>query len=668
MCGIVALWNRDGTPVDHRVLARAVAALAHRGPDDEGYVLIDTRSGRAVACRGDHAAGPATAALPPLVAIGDHRFDLALGHRRLAIIDTSEHGHQPMADAAGASWLTYNGMIYNFAELRAELAALGHGFRTRTDTEVVLAAYRQWGEGCVERFNGMFAFVLWDGEARRLFAARDRLGIKPLVWRVDDRVTAFASELRALRTLAPTRDEIDPQALHHYLSLMQVPAPYTIYRGLRKLAPAHTVTVAARGHAERQYWRLAPSAGDGIGRDEAVARVDALVRDSVRLRLIADVPAGSLLSGGVDSSIVTALAARERGESGGFGTYSIAVPESAEVDESPWARRVARDLGTDHTEVELRSSDLDLYPTILGLYDEPFAVSSVLGVYLLARVARSRVKVLLSGDGGDELFAGYVDRQLGVDAKWDAYGTGLRARLREDRAMAAADHVRWRERGRAEMRRARVRSLVTSDQRGRDFAFGYRRCMFTDAEKAALYTAAWRDGHALHDTVPWLSSTLASSPMDRLTRRRLHDVTTGLHDEMLAKLDRATMAWGIEGRVPLLDHRLVELAFALPGALHAEEGGKGILKRLGERYVAREVLQRPKQGFGIPLAAWFSGARREWVRDIVSPAAIARTGVFDARVVGEVLATYERRPNVHTAHWLFTLCCYQLWHDARSDA
>jgi asparagine synthase (glutamine-hydrolysing) len=191
--------------------------------------------------------------------------------------------------------------------------------------------------------------------------------------------------------------------------------------------------------------------------------------------------------------------------------------------------------------------------------------------------------------------------------------------------------------------------------------------MFNDNEKAALYAPAWRDGHQLHDTVPWLSSTLTGAAMHRLTRWQLHDVTTALHDEMLAKLDRATMAWGIEGRVPLLDHRLVELAFALPAELHGGEGGKGILKRLGERYVAREVLQRPKQGFGIPLAAWFAGERRTWIRDILSPAAVARAGIFDPRVVGEVFAMFERRPNVHTAHWLFTLGCFQLWHDGRES-
>jgi asparagine synthase (glutamine-hydrolysing) len=401
--------------------------------------------------------------------------------------------------------------------------------------------------------------------------------------------------------------------------------------------------------------------------DEAAARVEALLQDSVRLRLIADVPVGSLLSGGIDSSVVSAIAARARAN-GRLATFSLAVPDRPDVDESPWARRVAGDLRTDHADVALRARDVELYPRILALFGEPFAVSSILGVYLLARAAAGRVKILLSGDGGDELFAGYVQRQLGVDARWDGYGRGLFARLRAERAVAASAHVRWRDIDRHEMRRLRLRSLVTPDRAGRDFEFNLRRCMFNDHEKAALYTAAWRDGHDLRDTVPWLCESLPAAPMDRLARRRLHDVRTSLHNEMLAKLDRATMAWGIEGRVPLLDHRVAELAFALPADLHRAGGGKGVLRAVARRWVAADVASRPKQGFDIPLGSWFGGALRGWVRDVLDPAAIRRAGIFEPAVVAEVLAAFERRPNVHRAHWVFTLCAFQLWHDARAAA
>jgi len=661
VCGIVGIWNRDGRPVDRSALRRAVAALARRGPDDEGYVLIDTRSGRAVACRG---ADTRPGDLPDLDAVrGD--FDLALGHRRLAIVDASDAGHQPMTNAEGDAWIVFNGMIYDFRALRAELAATGVRFRSATDTEVVLEAYRRWGTDCLTRFNGMWAFALWDARARRLVVSRDRIGIKPLVHRIDAHRAIVASELAALAPFGALADGIEPRALHHYLSLMQVPAPYTIFRGARKLQPARTLTIDAGGVREERYWR--PRTGQVVAPDldEARAELEALLADAVGLRLVADARVGAFVSGGVDSGVVAALAARAHAPER-LSTFAITAPSEPDVDESPWSRAIASVLGSEHEEIALGAEALDAHRDMLDLYAEPFAVSSVLGVYLVARAARARVKVLLAGDGGDELFAGYAPRHWLVDAQWDGFPGGLRGRLDVTRALAAGQWVRWRARTPAIVRRLRLASLRVADAAGRDAHAMRRRCLFNDVEKHAIYSEAWAGAGRAggEDTIPWLRSLQPATDGDRVLRRQLHDVDTLLPDEMATKLDRGTMAWGIEGRVPLLDHRVVEHTLSSPLAHRVADGeGKRLLHRVAARHLPPEVLAQPKRGFTMPLASWLRGPHRALVRDTLAPAAVARTGVFDATAVGEVLAWFEREPTYETGHMVFALLTFQLWHD-----
>jgi asparagine synthase (glutamine-hydrolysing) len=513
----------------------------------------------------------------------------------------------------------------------------------------------------------MWAFVIWDARSRTFLASRDRVGIKPLVYHLSERRVAFASEIKGLRPVLGGSCDIDPQALHHYLSLMQVPAPHTIDRRIRKLQPARALTVGPRDCQERIYWRMAPGLAGVLDARESRRRLEALLHHSVRLRLIADVPVGCLLSGGVDSSVVTALAARAKGEER-LTTFSIGFPGMPDVDETPWARRVAAHLGTEHVEIALSVRDVDLAPDVIRHYDEPFAVSSVLGVYLIARAARERVKILLSGDGGDELFAGYA-RYLDVDRRWDRRAGGALARLRRDRARAVNQWVRWRPLTRADRVRLALHSLRVPDERGRDFEFTRNHMMFTDAEKLALYTAEWRRGRTLDGTIDWLCSIVPADDGDRVLRRQRQDLQTTLPDEMLAKVDRATMAWGIEARVPLLDHRVVELALSLPPACRYGGGeGKRILKEIGADYVPREVLYREKRGFTIPLARWLDGELREFVRDTLAPAAVRRAGIFEPAEVAHVLALYARQPDFHTAHMLFTLLCFQVWYERQGRA
>jgi len=391
--------------------------------------------------------------------------------------------------------------------------------------------------------------------------------------------------------------------------------------------------------------------------------VDELLQDSVRLRLLADVPVGSLLSGGIDSSIVTAIAAKHT--SGALKTFNVSFRSLPEFDESPWAEAVASHVRAQHRSIELSFDFLEHLPAMIDLFDEPFSVSSVMGVYLLARAAARDVKVLLTGDGGDELFAGYLERYVGVDEIWERTGgRGVLARFSTERARAASDWVRWTRPATATKLRAGLRSVLRPDHRQRDDAFNMMRLIFNDAEKRALYTPEWRARTRGASTLRWLGSILPPSTPRGLRRWQVHDLHTSLHDEMLAKVDKATMAWGIEARVPFLDHRLVDLALSLPDRFKVAGGqGKWILRRVGETYLPSAVLNREKHGFSIPLSDWFRGELRGFVRDVLEAGALRRVGVFEPQTVEQVLAFHDARPCFLTSHMIFTLVCFQLWHE-----
>ena len=663
MCGIVAVWNRNGSPVDRRALSHAVASLARRGPDDEGYVLIDTRAGLACACRGRDTVGDGL----PTLEDARGNFDLALGHRRLSVVDTSPLGHQPMTTNDGLLWITFNGMIYNFQDLRAELGQLGHPCRGRSDTEVILQAYACWGADCVNHFNGMWAFVLWDSRSRTLLASRDRIGVKPLVYRVDNDRALLASEVSALFPFGAISDGVEPRAVHHFLSLMQVPAPYTIYKNTFKLQPARNLTISATQVVENRYWQL-PVAPIAVDDDEATERLDELIQDSVRLRLLGDVSVGSFLSGGIDSSLISAMAMHQGGQP--LTTYNISTPSEPQVDEAAWARQAASKLGTNHVQIDMTAADWPDFSTISTEHAEPFAVSSVLGVYLVARLARSRgTTALLSGDGADEIFAGYLHRHVDIDAQWDRFSGASYSRIRTERAMAAGQWVRWRALTPSAVFAMRARSMLMSDSDGRDAQVMHRRCMLNDLEKRVLYAPSWQAAIPDEDTIPWLRARIPRYAGDRVLQRQLHDIDTMLHDEMTAKLDRGTMACGIEGRSPFLDYRIVEMATSLPLRLRYSNGtGKSLLRAVARRYLPAEIVSRPKCGFTIPLDSWLRNELREMLLDTLSPDAVRRTGVFDPKVMCELLEYFFRRPNFQTAHMVFTVLCFQLWCDEHAPA
>jgi len=592
-----------------------VCAIAHRGPDDSG-TWVDAEAG------------------------------IALGHRRLSIIDLSAEGHQPMPSASGRYVIVYNGEIYNYADIRHELDGgdAPPRWRGHSDTEVMLAAFERWGiDGALERSNGMFAFALWDREMRTLHLARDRMGEKPLYYGVVAGRFAFGSELKALRALPGFSAEIDRDALALFLRHNYIPAPWSIYRGVRKLLPGARAEVRVRAGGdfdvrETRYWDVrevarrsiaAPSTDDP---QAALEALDARIRRSVGLRMVSDVPIGAFLSGGVDSSMV--VAAMQSLSSRPVKTFTIGFDEEA-YDEAPFAKRVAAHLGTDHTEVYLTGAEaLSVIPALPQMYDEPFADSSQIPTYLVSRVARSAVTVSLSGDGGDELFSGY-----------ERYGRGLRLARASSRAPA------WMRRGAAAaLRSARPATLDTA-MRAIGPALPHRLRFAHAGEKLhklaavlgeddprALYLALvsyWRDGLPLSQDsnveTPHEAMRRADTDLPLAQWMMLVDQCTYLPDDILAKVDRASMAVSLESRVPLLDHDLVAYAWSVPLSLKQRHGrGKHLLRELLCRYVPRELVERPKRGFAVPLADWLRGPLKAWAEDLLEPARIEREGFLDA--------------------------------------
>lgn len=637
MCGIVALLAWGEAPrVDPAELDLRTDALRHRGPDDRGTWIA------------------------PDGGVG-------LGHRRLSILDLSPAGRQPLENEDGTVRLVMNGEVYGFAPLRDELIGRGHRFRSRSDSEVVLHAWEEWGPDCLARLDGMFALALWDARARRLFVARDRLGIKPLVWTAGGGRFACASELPALLAASPApARRLDPLALDAFLALGAVPAPRTIWRGVHKLLPGHWLAVDAEGRIEERRWWDLPE-GDAarpepLDLEAAAARTRADLEAAVRSHLVADVPVGTFLSGGLDSSLVSALAARE---APGLASFSIAFPGHAAEDESSAARAVARAVGTTHRELELRPDVKQLLPALAAHAGEPFAIASTLGVQLLAREAAREVKVVLTGDGGDEVFAGYPWHRT-VDAQADRVAP-LAALRRGEAPPEATQRVRWREEGLLAGLARKTRLLALPDPALRARRYADELAVFTEAERAALYAPGWRPAAPPLEA---LQQARRRAYADRLQTWRHLDLSTTLADEMLAKVDLATMSVGLEARVPLLDHRLVERAFRLPAPLLADErAGKLVLRRLARDLLPAGVLSRPKHGFDLPLASWLADDLADPARDACHAPTLSALGVFDPAALRELHAAFLRAPSGPVARQLFALTWLELWaRSARPEA
>ena len=613
MCGIAGSWAAPERGARSRDVVRGMLnALRHRGPDDEGLWEAP-------------AAG------------------VVLGQRRLAIIDLSPGGHQPMLTPDGRYAVTMNGEIYNYRELRAEHQAAGVVFRSRSDTEVLLEGYRHWGIAVLERLVGMFAFALWDGPRHALLLARDRAGEKPLYYaRLADGGFAFASECGPLAALEEVDRARDPDALSLYLRYQYVPAPHTMWRGIRKLAPGHVLEVHEGNTRVWRYWdplvHAASTASRPASLDEALERLDDLLRQSVRGQMLADVPLGAFLSGGIDSSLLVAYMQEVGGARVRTFTVGFDVPA---FDESAHAGAVAQHLGTDHT-VEYLGVDaaLNVVPRVPQMYDEPFADSSALPTHLVSAVARQHVTVSLSGDGADELFGGYsryrfLQRVASPFASLSLLGGILR------RAGSVLPDPA-----------PRIAAMV-----GKTPAEQYRALIEIFSAEDVQALAGGQAGLPEFDRA-W-TSVRGSSPA---RHARLADIVTYLPEDILTKVDRAAMAVSLETRAPFLDHRVMEFALSLPDEWTT---GKLLLKTLLYRRVPRALLDRPKKGFGVPLATWFRGPLRSLLVDALSAAALRHAGVQDTRAAARMLAEHLSGRRNH-AHRLWALFVLSMWADANA--
>ncbi|MGH8144770.1 MAG: asparagine synthase (glutamine-hydrolyzing) [Rhodanobacteraceae bacterium] len=651
MCGIAGFWdvaNRFDTDGGSAAIDRMTCAIRHRGPDDAGRYR-------------------------------DRHAGVWLGHRRLSVVDLSPEGRQPMTSASGRYVIVFNGEVYNHHRLRPELEAYGARFRGHSDTEVMLAAIECWGlEPAVDRFIGMFAFVLWDRHAHTLTLARDRVGIKPLYYGWAGAVFVFGSELKALTALPGFDNPVDRGALCLLLRHNYIIGPHSIYRDIHKLPPATMLTVdrnlaATPASVEslekcvRRYWSIADAAAADPHRqqqtdEDAVEQLDCLLRDAVALRMEADVPLGAFLSGGVDSSTVVALMQAQSNRP--VQTFSIGFHEQAH-DEAQYARGVAHHLGTEHHELYVSARDaLDVIPRLPTMFDEPFSDSSQIPTYLLSKLARSQVTVALSGDGGDELFAGYSRYLWAAKVEHWLGRTPRSLRL----PLAGSLHARpgiyealFGGANRCMPRRFRVRNpktkigllarmLETSsiDER-------YRLLISQWFDPASVVPGAREPSTVLADFAAWPN---VQGPMERMM---YSDLVGYLPGDILVKVDRASMATGLEARVPLLDHRVVEFGWQTPLRQKLRDGqGKWLLRQVLYRYVPRHLIDRPKKGFSVPIDVWLRGPLRDWAESLLDERRLREEGFFDPAPIRKMWTDHvEGRVREH--HRLWDVLMFQAW-------
>jgi asparagine synthase (glutamine-hydrolysing) len=637
MCGIAGYWG--GARVDSSVAEQMSDRIAARGPDDAG-VWTDRSAG------------------------------LALAHRRLSILDLSPAGHQPMFSPCGRYVLVYNGEIYNHLDLRGELEAEGGGFEWRghSDTETLLAALRHWGvEGGLQRLNGMFAFALWDGQDRTLFLARDRMGEKPLYYGRSGESFLFGSELKALEAHPHWVGTVDRNALALFMRHNYVPTPWSIYQGIAKLAPAHYVVVREGGmlvEEPRCYWSLGAVAEQGVNAPrgevhELVESLDALLSDAVNRRMAADVPLGTFLSGGYDSSIVTALMQAQ--SSRPVKTFSIGFHEPG-YNEAPHARAVAEHLGTEHTELYVTPEEaMAVIPRLPSVFDEPFSDSSQIPTYIVSELARRHVTVSLSGDGGDELFFGY-HRYFRAERIWGQL-THLPLWVRRGLStLMARAPGRPIEQAMALLpRRLRVNHLADRLPKlaqivGQASGEGFYRELVSHWKSPEHLVLGAKEPDTLFSQFERLPD------LPSLRERMMYlDMMTYLPDDILTKVDRASMAVSLEARVPLLDHRVVEFAWRVPTEYKYGDGqGKWLLRQVLYRYVPRKLMERPKMGFGIPIDDWLRGPLREWAEDLLNANRLREEGYFDPAPIRKMWQEHlSGRRRWH--YYLWDVLMFQAW-------
>jgi asparagine synthase (glutamine-hydrolysing) len=629
MCGIAGLVYADAMrPVDQDLFRRMTATLAHRGPDADGFLFGD---------------------------------GVALGHRRLSIIDLST-GDQPIYNEDRTRAVVFNGEIYNFRELRSELEARGHRFATASDTEVLVHGWEEWGERCVTRLRGMFALALWDHRARRLLLARDRIGKKPLYYICDGDRLLFASEIKALLADPSVKRALSFEAFDDYLSFGAVPAPETIYQGIQQLPPAHYLVWENGRVRTTEYWDLPFAAHPSRSEADYLAEFDALLTEAVGLRMISDVPLGAFLSGGVDSSLVVRAMAAQSDRP--VLTTSVGFKEGA-FNEAHHARLVANTFRANHHELVVEPKATEILPTLVWHLDQPFADSSALPTYYVARAARERVTVALSGDGGDELFGGYAWR-YGLNLLECTVRRSLPPWVRRDvvgplaavwpKADGLPRVLRWK---------FLLRNVSLSAER----AYFHDMSVFTPADKRDLLSADLRrtlDGHdAFSHFEPFFRRV---EGLDHLRRITYVDAKTYLANDILVKVDRMSMANSLEVRSPLLDHKVIEFAAALPSALKFRRTtSKYLLRRHLEPFLPAAFVHRPKQGFSIPLAHWLRTQLKELGFDLLLSRRTGDRGYFVPATVQELWQAHQDGRRDHS-HRLWALMMFELWHRTFIDS
>ena len=617
MCGIAGKFNFDpARPIDRARLVAMTTAVTHRGPDADGFYV---------------SAG------------------IGLGHRRLSIIDLAT-GDQPLANEDQTIWVVFNGEIYNFADVRVDLERAGHRFRTHSDTEVIVHAYEEWGDRAVDRFRGMFAFALWDEPRRRLVLVRDRVGIKPLYYSVTASGVTFGSEIKSIVEDPDVPRDWSGEALDAYLALQYVPCPRTMYRDVWKLPPGH-VLVAENGRVSiRQYWDLTFTGDGDVSREEEyLERLDALVTEAVRLRLLADVPLGAFLSGGIDSSAV--VAAMVETSSSRVLTTSVGFDEQA-FNELEYARTVACHLGCEAHEEIVKPDIVDLLPKLAWHFDEPFADSSAVPTYYVSAAARRHVTVALSGDGGDELWAGYARHRV---ERWEATARRWLGRSGGRLAGRLAGRLPLTVKGARSLRHL---ALSPADACAHKHAYG----LFESDTRQALYSTDFALDIGESDPFMGFRAAYDACPStDPLDRALYVDVKTYLVDDILMKVDKMSMAVSLEARVPLLDHKLLEFAATVPTALKLRNGrSKYLLRRLLERRIPKAIVDRPKHGFEAPTGEWLRGPLAPMVDVLLLDGQLRDRGVFDHRAIASLWREHRDGTRDHR-HRLWGLVMLELW-------
>ena len=627
MCGIVGFVRNDQKPVDEQLLSRMCNAIRHRGPDEDGFYVNGS---------------------------------VGLAMRRLSIIDLKS-GQQPIHNQDRSSWIVFNGEIYNYLELREKLEKLGHTFYTNSDTEAIVHAYDQFGADCPKHLRGMFAFAIWNERSQELFLARDRVGKKPLLYAHVNGNLIFGSEFSALLLHPDVSRDIQPEALDYYLSFMCIPAPLTAYKAIRKLEPGHWLRWRNGQIEEQRYWQPDFTKKLDINEEEAGERTVEILREAVRVRLMSEVPLGAFLSGGIDSSAVVALMAQESSER--VKTFSIGFEEQ-DFSELHHARRIAEHVGADHHEFIVRPDAVEVLPILVEHYGEPYADSSAVPTYYVARETRKHVTVALNGDGGDESFAGYERYiAMGLTEKYRRVPSFLRESVIKETVNLIPSSATKRSRVKSAKRLLEAVSLPRVDR------YTHWVSVFNEQTKQPLYSDFFREQtRAANPTgllAEWFKRANGIGILDAML---LTDQMTYLPNDLLVKVDIATMAVSLEARSPFLDHHVIEFAASLPQDLKLRRlTSKYLLKKVLRKLLPSENLNRRKMGFGVPIGHWFRGKMQPFLREVVLSEKAMQRGLFKPEAVKQLIELHTRGERDYS-HQLWTLLMLELWFNRFIDS